>query len=869
MPSIVPVVQVLINQCASWLLHGLLVDPCGEFFVHKNFDPTLSAAGTATRSSMATNPDEIWNDNENDRWTALNDSVEGAWEGAVDWRAEEEWNSTYTLRLPLVPTSFVPHGLAQKMLFVGKVVRVLCQANTLSLSTSAAPPSAWPGDSAVGDGVGDGVGGDVGVSEAEVLELTQRWSELRDREDFHLLALERAVHEAHSLVDRRLYRLLVNVAGLEGHLSSLKRLFLMGHGSLFHSFLDKAREAMKVKAGERAVLDLNTWLAAAVEDTEGHDSDGAAPSSASTLDRARLDLDPPGFSCKAFQDLARQGFCVRGAAIHSSRKPSVCLCPGDYGRTSSSPKRSASSSSSSLRVSRPRAAPTAPPPTGAGAGWLWYTSDREVHRGFRSSVAFRCDRHKPSPDAIPGSAPQETCGAQVAGPAGPSLSFVVHQHRAALSGSEESAEEGIGISAMVPNSLSVRLEPDGEGGGQVSIRWNPHRSPSLPRPDVDIGTFLAGTTNRRDASVGEVDGDNLGRGQSKGKAVHLLGRATLPNSCGLSLGQVNYLMVDYSLGERPRPRRDERDEAGSRERGLGVGAELMVFVNDPGRSGSPVLSVKLDMWKLIELGGGHAFVGVSAEGPWRTTLRQWDFHLGCSSTTVGKPQTSSGPLGGVRSGPRVEEMLEAMDSWSGLCLHYRLEWPMHLVLTRETMQTYNRLFRLLACVKRANLELERVWPALMQSRYRGLANEEGAWLGPLWMLRARMAFFVSNLAFYLQVDVVEAAYTLLRSKLVTVRDFVSLQRAHQEFLATLRAKFYVDNLAIAQGLGRALRHVLRFCCLFSLHGNAKDILPSEVMALHDAFQDEMKLLVPVLEKVAKELMMRLDFNGHFSAEALN
>lgn len=48
----------------------------------------------------------------------------------------------------------------------------------------------------------------------------------------------------------------------------------------------------------------------------------------------------------------------------------------------------------------------------------------------------------------------------------------------------------------------------------------------------------------------------------------------------------------------------------------------------------------------------------------------------------------------------------------------RLEWPLHLVLTRETMETYNRLFRLLASVKRANLELERVWPILMQSRYR-------------------------------------------------------------------------------------------------------------------------------------------------------
>lgn len=41
----------------------------------------------------------------------------------------------------------------------------------------------------------------------------------------------------------------------------------------------------------------------------------------------------------------------------------------------------------------------------------------------------------------------------------------------------------------------------------------------------------------------------------------------------------------------------------------------------------------------------------------------------------------------------------------------------------------------------------------MYGKSRGLANEESAWLGPLWMLRARMAFFVSNLAFYLQVNV--------------------------------------------------------------------------------------------------------------------
>lgn len=56
--------------------------------------------------------------------------------------------------------------------------------------------------------------------------------------------------------------------------------------------------------------------------------------------------------------------------------------------------------------------------------------------------------------------------------------------------------------------------------------------------------------------------------------------------------------------------------------------------------------------------------------------------------------------------------------WRLVPIDGRLEWPLHLVLTRETMHTYNRLFRLLASVKRASLELERVWPTLMQSRYR-------------------------------------------------------------------------------------------------------------------------------------------------------
>lgn len=101
--------------------------------------------------------------------------------------------------------------LAQKMLFVGKVVRVLRQARPSSVITknkanvdgNDSDDDDDGGDRGDGDcddeNSGDDGDGGVGVSEAEVLGLTRRWCQLRDRETFHLLALERAVHEVRLL----------------------------------------------------------------------------------------------------------------------------------------------------------------------------------------------------------------------------------------------------------------------------------------------------------------------------------------------------------------------------------------------------------------------------------------------------------------------------------------------------------------------------------------------------------------------------------------------------------------------------------------------------------------------------------------------
>lgn len=175
--------------------------------------------------------------------------------------------------------------------------------------------------------------------------------------------------------------------------------------------------------------------------------------------------------CTSHISYQRQGFCLTGKAAHVPAKNSVYLCPGGSSGGGTSPKATPTTS-----APRPSTGPL-------GSGSLWFTSGREVARGFSTVVAFRCDRAKPKSPANRRSAAIEQqrqdgegrddvaergrCGR---------ISFVVHHHRAALSGDGGGHKaEGRSSLAIVPNSLSVCLDLNGTGGGEVSLRWlHPH-----------------------------------------------------------------------------------------------------------------------------------------------------------------------------------------------------------------------------------------------------------------------------------------------------------------------------------------------------------------------------------------------------------
>lgn len=60
---------------------------------------------------------------------------------------------------------------------------------------------------------------------------------------------------------------------------------------------------------------------------------------------------------------------------------------------------------------------------------------------------------------------------------------------------------------------------------------------------------------------------------------------------------------------------------------------------------------------------------------------------------------------------------------------------------------YNRLFRFLLAVKRAQIDIQQCWTLQMQYKQKPSNQEEVA----KWQLRTHMAFLVDNLQYYLQV----------------------------------------------------------------------------------------------------------------------
>lgn len=233
------------------------------------------------------------------------------------------------------------------------------------------------------------------------------------------------------------------------------------------------------------------------------------------------------------------------------------------------------------------------------------------------------------------------------------------------------------------------------------------------------------------------------------------------------------------------------------------------------------------------------------------------FHLGVQFKGTDKKSDSSA------SGQTVE------CGWNSLGLSYTVQWPLHILLTPSVLEKYNRLFRFLLAVKRAQIDIQHCWTLQMQYKQKPSNQEEVA----KWQLRTHMAFLVDNLQYYLQVDVIESQFSTFMDKLTSTRDFEQVKLAHDQFLSALLSQGFVHMKAVS----RCLHEILEQCSQFSkLLVNCSSPLSqgelSHLQFIAKNFQRQSNLLFTVLSSVRShnasphlaQLLLRLDYNHYFS-----
>ncbi len=273
---------------------------------------------------------------------------------------------------------------------------------------------------------------------------------------------------------------------------------------------------------------------------------------------------------------------------------------------------------------------------------------------------------------------------------------------------------------------------------------------------------------------------------------------------------------------------------------------------DSGTNTPPTLcSPPVPLREALKLSASGAYAGLTASVCGATSICvkawSWDTPEALSSTTT-----------------KEKELAVINDGWMRIRMRYRIEWPLQLVLSRETMMEYGNIFSLLFLVKRVCIGLEKFWPGLMHMG-RSADNEARQHLAPLLALRTSMAYFATNLNYYLQIDVVDAEFTLLKEAIDSTRDFYGTLRAHSAFQSHVKQMTFVGVPALSASLHAPLACANEMCRLLAANQNKILQVPIQaVVQLQKRFREDMKRLINVADVVgAQQLALRINFNGYY------
>ncbi|EDV98987.1 gamma-tubulin complex component 4 homolog [Drosophila grimshawi] len=238
----------------------------------------------------------------------------------------------------------------------------------------------------------------------------------------------------------------------------------------------------------------------------------------------------------------------------------------------------------------------------------------------------------------------------------------------------------------------------------------------------------------------------------------------------------------------------------------------------------------------------------------------------------------------IKTSIDLDETCE-FENFQNLHLKYIYKWPLNLLFSPTTVERYNTVFRFLLIVRKLQYDLELVW-----------ANHKWAGKTPnpvnakIMHFRNHLMFFLNNLQYYIQVDVLECQFSILMNVIKSKADFEEIQRAHSVFLANVLSQCFLLTDATDKKLNTTqstcnsqypvygtFLEIFNVCekfCLLHSGQNLPDGALKECDRLEERFNVSILGLIKLLNNLRSassfgplsQLLLRLDYNRWFSAE---
>ncbi|XP_017042839.1 gamma-tubulin complex component 4 homolog isoform X2 [Drosophila ficusphila] len=220
----------------------------------------------------------------------------------------------------------------------------------------------------------------------------------------------------------------------------------------------------------------------------------------------------------------------------------------------------------------------------------------------------------------------------------------------------------------------------------------------------------------------------------------------------------------------------------------------------------------------------------------------------------------------------------------GLTLKYTYEWPLNLLFSPKAIERYNKIFRFLLIIRTFQYEIQRVWAKQTWKA----KTERIALNNKIVNLRNHLMFFLNNMQYYIQVDVLESQFGILLNVIKSKADFEEIQRAHTIFLANVLSQCFLltDSKEGQMNITGCQPQNPIYGTLLKLFGicerfahitqveNPPDDFMAEIDSLNERFGVQIASLIKLLVDVKttsclgplSQLLLRLDFNHWFSGK---